>query len=364
MQDRRSDELLVAAALGGERGAFGVLLSRHERGMRLLVGRMLDPSDAEDVVQEASLQAFLGLDRLRNRERFGGWLCAIALNLAKMRLRARRHAPFALGLPARPAEDALEAKELALAVRAALDALPPHEREAVLLYYVDGLSCPEVASVLGEREGTVRVRLHRARRRMAARLHSLAPEYRRETTMVEVVVDDVVAFVSSANDERRLESEKRIVLLKESAGERILPIWIGAPEGDALVLQRGGEELPRPLTPDLMAGLVAAAGAEITRVVVSRLHENTFYATIDVAARGATKQVDARPSDALNLAARVNSPIYVDEAVMEHAFTGDVQSKLAEEQTALGIETPAAGQWQSLTPDLVTSFRAWEPPGR
>src|SRR5207244_2061054 len=124
----------------------------------------LGEDEAEDVVQEAFLQAYLGLDRLRDPARFGAWLCAIGVNLAKMRLRSRR--PLPVGTPSDHGSDGADSVEISELVRSALDVLPPREREAVLLYYVDGLSSPQVASVLGERPGTVRVRLHRARRRL------------------------------------------------------------------------------------------------------------------------------------------------------------------------------------------------------
>ena len=73
MQNEPGDGELVAATLGGDRTAFEALLDRHVDRVRLLASRMLQPQDAEDVVQEALLQAFLGLDRLRNPERFGSW---------------------------------------------------------------------------------------------------------------------------------------------------------------------------------------------------------------------------------------------------------------------------------------------------
>src|SRR3954466_14441245 len=86
---RPTDGELVAAVLAGERAAFGALIDRHRAGAVAIVRRMLrDPLEAEDVVQESLLQAFLRLDELRTPERFGAWLCGIAANLAKMRLRA------------------------------------------------------------------------------------------------------------------------------------------------------------------------------------------------------------------------------------------------------------------------------------
>src|SRR5687767_1360989 len=125
MSTERRDGELVAATLGGERSAFQALLDRHVDRVRLLAGRMLGPEDAEDVVQEALLQAFLGLERLRDPERFGSWLYGITLNLARMRLRRRDPLPLAVDALERPAVDGDPGLE---AVREALDVLPPRER--------------------------------------------------------------------------------------------------------------------------------------------------------------------------------------------------------------------------------------------
>jgi RNA polymerase sigma factor (sigma-70 family) len=350
----KSDSELVAATGDGDRSAFGELLDRHERAVHAIAGRLLGDDEAEDVVQEAFLQAYLGLERLRDPARFGAWLYAITVNLAKMRLRARR--PIPAGTMSEVGGDGVETAEVADVVRSALDVLPPREREAVLLYYVDGLSSPEVASLLGERPGTVRVRLHRARGRLRERLRELAPHVTKEGTMVEVELNDVVVRMTP---EAELADEKlRIVVLKEKGGERVLPIWIGAPEGDALALQLGGDALPRPLTADLMARLLAAVGARVERVVVNSLREGTFYATV-VLDNGS--EVDARPSDAFNLAARVGAPIHVEDEVMANAVTGDLDAKLKEEEERLGLEPDRPGEWRSLSAKLVKELHP--PPG-
>jgi RNA polymerase sigma factor (sigma-70 family) len=350
----RTDSELVAAARAGDRVAFGMLLDRHDRAVRVVVRRLLGDSEAEDVAQEAFLQAYLGLQRLRDPTRFGAWLCAIAVNLAKMRLRERR-----VFLPLEDFADrdgGEDSAELAGLVASAVETLPRHEREAVLLSYA-GLSSPEVAALVGERPGTVRVRLHRARGRLRARLGTLIPQAGKETKMVEVVVHDVVAETTAENGgEPRIVGDVRIVLLREKDGERMLPIWVGRPEGDALALELGGESTPRPMTADLMAKLLEAAGAHVASVAVNSLREDTFYGTIVLVTGSGKKEVDARPSDALNLAARVGAPILVDEAVMEHAFTGDLEKKVREERARRGIEDEQKGEWRSISPEMVKAL--------
>lgn len=356
MHKERPDGELVAATLGGDRSAFETLLDRHVDRVRLLAARMLRPQDAEDVVQEALLQAFLSLDRLRNPERFGSWLYGITLNLARMRLRRRDPLPLDADSVEAPVQDGETALD---GVREALEVLPRREREAVLLHYVEGLAPREVASLVGERPGTVRVRLHRARRRLRGHLAEFAPTTYKEAAMIEVGVEDVVVRMGGENgDASEIVGETRIVLLKEQGGERRLPIWVGAPEAAALAMQLGGEAMPRPMTSDLLAKALEAAGASVERVAVNSLREETFYATIVLATGSGTKEVDARPSDALNLALRVDAPIYVaDDVMAKSAFTGDVDEKLNEEAASREADPP--GHWRSLTPELV---KALHPP--
>src|SRR3989338_86047 len=106
-----------------------------------------------------------------------------------------------------------------------------------------------------------------------------------------------------------------VVTLEEVGGQRLIPIWIGVNEGNAISLKLQGEALPRPMTHDLMATLLTQVGVKVDRVIVADLKEGTYYATIDVTADGKSLSIDARRSDAMALAVRVNAPIYVDEKV-------------------------------------------------
>jgi RNA polymerase sigma factor (sigma-70 family) len=365
VQDRRTDTALVAASLAGDQAAFGELADRHASRLSALAARLLgDAVEAEDLTQETLLQAYLGLDRLREPERFASWIYGIALNLAKMRLRSRRNGALpaldatrlAALVAAEPSPaEVVEARELWSLVESALDVLPAEQRRAVLLHYADGLSCEEIAALLGEPAGTVRVRLHRARARLRDRLSSLAP--RREVpAMIEVTLEDVVIRVLTGEGEEEVSSRSlRIVLLREKGGDRVLPIWIGAAEGDALALQLTGGTMPRPLTADLMASLLDASGAAVERVAVSSLRDKTFYAVITLAAGGRTSEIDARPSDALNLAVRVGAPIYVDPEILESSGmrADEVRGKLDDESP---FEDEPEGEWRTLTPELLESL--------
>ena len=175
--------------------------------------------------------------------------------------------------------------------------------------------------------------------------------------MVETTLEDVVVpFIRDPDKEGSggiPPDGQPVMLLREQKGERVLAIFIGYPEGNALALELAGVELPRPLTQDFMVGLIEAAGARVERVCISRFGDNTFSAAVAVASDGDWQEVDARPSDALNLAVRLGAPIYVDAEVMDQwaAPSGeDVRAKL----TACGGPQREAGyspdttEWRSL----------------
>jgi RNA polymerase sigma-70 factor (ECF subfamily) len=139
---------LVAAALRGDPVAFAELVTRSRARVEAVVARMVNASEVEDVVQEALLHAYLGLSRLRDHDRFASWLCAIGVNLAKMRLRRQDRRIAVVEHPEhRPSADEDGGESLEL-VRRAVAVLPRRQREVVLMYYVDGLSCGEIAATV------------------------------------------------------------------------------------------------------------------------------------------------------------------------------------------------------------------------
>lgn len=115
-----------------------------------------------------------------------------------------------------------------------------------------------------------------------------------------------------------------VVILQEEDGERTLPIWIGASEANAIALELQGVRPERPLTHDLMKLLVAGLGGELRRVVIASLRENTYLAQLLIYRGGEVFEVDARPSDSIALALRMNSPIFLNEELLERGNAGDV----------------------------------------
>ncbi len=116
-----------------------------------------------------------------------------------------------------------------------------------------------------------------------------------------------------------LPSNQPIVLLKETDGDRYLPIWIGAVEATAIAFALQGIQTPRPMTHDLMRDLLRDAGVAVERIVINELVDQTFFALIRMASNGETKEVSSRPSDAIALAVRINAPIYAAEDVLDQA---------------------------------------------
>jgi len=110
-----------------------------------------------------------------------------------------------------------------------------------------------------------------------------------------------------------------MIVLKDIAGENVLPIWVGIFEANAIALEIEKTTTPRPMTHDLLRNVLRGFDAHVTRVVVSELRDETFFAVIWLERNGETMTIDARPSDALALAMRSDCPIYVSRAVMEHA---------------------------------------------
>ena len=110
-----------------------------------------------------------------------------------------------------------------------------------------------------------------------------------------------------------------IVILKDKAGERVLPIWVGVFEANAIALQIENISTPHPMTHDLIKNILSEIEADVQRIVVSDLRDNTFYAMIYLDRDGETIAIDARPSDAIALALRTRSPIFVEDSVVESA---------------------------------------------
>jgi uncharacterized protein len=123
-----------------------------------------------------------------------------------------------------------------------------------------------------------------------------------------------------------------IVILRDKEGQKVLPIWVGIFEANAIALQIENVSTPRPMTHDLLRNVIHDLKAEVKKIVVCDLQENTFYALIYLAlgTDGDTVAIDARPSDAIALALRTRAPIFVEDTVIDHAKTVDFTTEKAD----------------------------------
>jgi bifunctional DNase/RNase len=127
-----------------------------------------------------------------------------------------------------------------------------------------------------------------------------------------------------------------IVLLREDEGQRYLPIFIGPPEATAIVYALQGMETPRPMTHDLFKTVLDDMAMRLQQVVITELHDGTFYAEIELAGNGNAYRISSRPSDAIALAVRYEDavPIFADEAVLDEAgvlFENDEEEEQIEQ---------------------------------
>lgn len=351
---RATDEaLLIGKACDGDRAAFDQLVQRYEAPLARFAYRLIGRVDlADDLKQETLLRAFTSLSHLRDPERFGAWIFGIAANLAKWWWRRQARWPVSLEglaaeypdvawerlLPELPLpEQIIEEAEQTRRLQEAIVALPADLARPLVLHYLDGLSYAEIAEALAVPLSTVKGRLFKSRSRLRQTLGSefrpalgdRAPKPRRQrrkkgvtgvtpidSQLIRVVVDRVKA----PTEEPTVEVVLPHVVLREADGSWELPIVVGKNEAMSLALHRQGQMTPRPLSYDLMKALVDAGGLLVTQVAVTRLEDTTFYAVITVQqpGRGAV-EIDARPSDAINLAVRTGAQIFVAEQLWQRA---------------------------------------------
>ena len=123
-----------------------------------------------------------------------------------------------------------------------------------------------------------------------------------------------------------------IVVLKDVNGSTVLPIWVGIFEANAIALQIEKIPTPRPMTHDLLKSVVSGLDARVDKVQITDLKDNTFFALIHLSLNGRTLTIDSRPSDAIALALRTGSPIFVNTEVLEKAKSTDMTRDAGESE--------------------------------
>jgi len=270
-----------------------------------------------------------------------------------------------------PPDVVFETKQLHSLGLTAVDQLPATQRDTVRSHYLDGLTLNEIAIIGGAPLGRVKARLHHARSRLRAvplaKLGQFPRQERQgEGFMIEVSVHDLLLRAPKAGDAKWLAQGKdyklglrRVILLKGHSGERLYPIWVSAAEGDYIAMLLEKLSILRPTPWDLAVQLLEFGAMKIDRVAVTALRNNIYYATISVQTPGGSREMDARPSDAISIALLTDAPIFVaPEAFKETEIENPTRAvpKLEEannEAVAKGMlpsEQPdsAEMEWRSL----------------
>ncbi|HEX4684899.1 MAG TPA: bifunctional nuclease family protein [Gemmatimonadaceae bacterium] len=141
-----------------------------------------------------------------------------------------------------------------------------------------------------------------------------------------------------------------VVVLQEKDGERMLPIWIGQPEAESIVMHMHNMKRTRPLTHDLCKSIISGLGATLRRVQITRVENNTYYGELHLQRDGKIVNVDSRPSDAIAIALRLDAPIFAAEALL-------VVPEEDDEQGSESISPPAAaGETSELSADQLKEY--------
>lgn len=325
----KADSELVALARSGDKDAFSQLIERYQQMVRrIALGMVAHEEIARELAQEALLQAYLSLDHLRDSSRFKSWLYGIVLNVCRSYIRDQKINPYSLeammgGMyrdvpyypsPVMDPEEIAEQRELHTIVLQAIQELSPKDRAATLLFYYEQLSMREIAAILGVSITAVKGRLHRAREQLRERLLPVyaGTEHRSTTAERNEIMPQVKVATVIENTEIR---QNAIVLLDETA-QRVLTIYVGAPE--AMLIAMGHTEIAptRPMGIHLLINLLRATGMEFEEARIETLKDEIFYAVAKFRNGTAVHELDARPSDAIALAVLLGRPIYVAEEVL------------------------------------------------
>jgi RNA polymerase sigma factor (sigma-70 family) len=316
---------LVRLARDGDPAAFRLLVERHLPMARARAARLCpQPDDADDAVQDAFLQAFLALERLRDPDRFAGWLGGIVANVCRAQQRRppltllgdwpeNLHPASAENLPS--VEDLDRTDVLSRAVAG----LPPGQRHAVTLFYYADQPAGQVAGT----PGAAKASLHKARRRLreyiTAHRPDLIPVVSRRIPMTAVRIAHADPWPGRTPD-GGMDIRHVLVVLADDAGHRALPIRLPGPEQLWRLLSRPDdrdEDQWGAHTEEMTGRLLQAAGVTLTGVTVTDLGPGVTATRIDIAGPGGTRPVTASLADGLTIAVITGAPLAVDDPVMD-----------------------------------------------
>jgi RNA polymerase sigma-70 factor (ECF subfamily) len=360
-----SDGDLARLARGGDPVAFRLLVERHQAMVRARARQLApDPGDVDDIVQESFLQAFVALDRLRDPDRFAGWLAGIATNVCRS---LHRRAPVTLladwpeplhptsagGVPS--AED-LDRSD---ALRAAVAGLPAGQRRAVTLHYYADVPAGQVA----EAPGAARASLHKARLRLRAYLTEHRPD------LVPASGRTHMTTVRVARVERRIPPgpvpdrfPTHVMVLAETmpadhGARRDLPIWLLGRDSHRFA----DDARHGPSQDELTGRLLRAAGTRVTAVDIDELGPEVTVARIELATSTGAEHVTARLLDGLAMAITSGAPIRVADAVMDRLArpAGTSQGGPMPERTARDLGTDLRPRYEPRNLTFAAALDHW-----
>ena len=144
-----------------------------------------------------------------------------------------------------------------------------------------------------------------------------------------------------------------VVILQEKDGDRLLPIWIGQPEAESIVIEINNVKRQRPLTHDLCKNLIVGLGGSLRRVQITKVEDRTYYAELHVARSDRVVQIDARPSDSIAIALRFAAPIFAQDSLLSALLLEDAAEKLENADSVAEInEEMTAEQLQEYLQNL------------
>ena len=146
-----------------------------------------------------------------------------------------------------------------------------------------------------------------------------------------------------------------VVILQEQGGERVLPIWIGPAEASAIAMELAGMKFARPLTHDLLKQVIVGLGADLRKVIITRVKDNTYYAELHIYRGDSIINIDARPSDSIAVALRLKAPIFTSDELLEN--TAIDASELSTETNPQTLDADALKNYlQNLDPEDFGKF--------
>jgi RNA polymerase sigma factor (sigma-70 family) len=335
--DHKTDAELVAKVREGDKEAFGKLVERYQQMVERIARKMIaDEWIAHELAQESILQAYLSLKHLRDASRFKSWLYGITLNICRSHLQDQKmnilsletiigglHNDTIISLDDTvDPQTVAEEHDLHRLVLQAVDDLSSKDKEATLLFYYEQLTLQEISALLGVSVGTIKGRLHRARKQLQERLSTenapVRSKRQRKISMRQVTIDAV---------REHPDTRQSFVVLKDEHDTRLV-ICIG--KAEALTIAAGLTEVspPRPMTAHLMASLFDVTGIQLKEVRIEACKDDIFYAVITISNENGEHDLDARPSDALSLAVLMKRPMYVAEDIMERIEKAAPQSQV------------------------------------